>query len=87
MTLAKAIETTCIYRVTGLTGDGTAWVTTQPFRASHYTISDVGLIGVDRVSMPGEVSLAHSGMLFPDELPKFRRHVLAVLRQPLADRW
>jgi magnesium chelatase family protein len=88
MTLAEAIETTRMHRVaglTGLTGDRTAVVTTRPFRAPHHTISDAGLIGGGQVPMPGEVSLAHNGILFLDELPEFRRHVLEVLRQPLED--
>jgi magnesium chelatase family protein len=80
---AEAIETTRIHRVAGLTGDRTAWVTTRPCRAPHHTISDAGLIGGGHVPMPGEVSLAHHGVLFLDELPEFRRHVLEVLRQPL----
>ena len=83
MTLAEAIETTRIHSVAGLTGDRTALVTTRPCRAPHHTISDVGLIGGGQVPMPGEVSLAHHGVLFLDELPEFRRHVLEVLRQPL----
>jgi magnesium chelatase family protein len=83
LTLPEAIETTRIHRVAGLTGDRTAFVTTRPFRAPHHTISDVGLIGGGHVPMPGEVSLAHHGVLFLDELPEFRRHVLEVLRQPL----
>jgi magnesium chelatase family protein len=85
MTLPEAIETTRIHSVAGLTGDRTAFVTTRPFRAPHHTISDVGLIGGGQVPMPGEVSLAHNGILFLDELPEFRRHVLEVLRQPLED--
>src|SRR2546429_1980624 len=85
MTLAEALETTRIHRVAGLTGDRTAVVTTRPFRAPHHTISDVGLIGGSHVPMPGEVSLAHDGVLFLDERPEFRRHVLEVLRQPLED--
>jgi magnesium chelatase family protein len=85
MTLPEALETTRIHSVAGLTGDRLAWVTTRPFRAPHHTISDVGLIGGGHVPMPGEVSLAHHGVLFLDELPEFRRHVLEVLRQPLED--
>jgi magnesium chelatase family protein len=85
MTLPEAIETACIHRVAGLTGDRTAWVTTRPFRAPHHTISDVGLIGGGHVPMPGDVSLAHNGVLFLNELPEFRRHVLEVLRQPLEE--
>jgi magnesium chelatase family protein len=85
MTLAEAIETTCIHRVAGRTGDRTALVTSRPFRAPHHTISDVGLIGGGHVPMPGEVSMAHDGVLFLDELPECRRHVLEVLRQPLEE--
>jgi magnesium chelatase family protein len=83
MSLAEALGTTRIHRVAGLTGARTAVVTTRPFRAPHHTISDVGLIGGGHVPMPGEVSLAHNGVIFLDELPEFRRHVLEVLRQPL----
>jgi magnesium chelatase family protein len=83
MTLAEAIETMRIHRVAGLTGDRTALVTARPCRAPHYTISDVGLIGGGQVPLPGDVSLAHNGVLFLDELPDLRRHVLEVLRQPL----
>jgi predicted ATPase with chaperone activity len=83
MTLAEALETTRIHSVAGLTGGRTALVTTRPFRAPHHTISDVGLIGGGHVPRPGEVSLAHNGVLFLDELPEFRRQVLEVLRQPL----
>jgi len=85
MTLAEAIETTRIHSVAGLTGDRTALVTTRPCRAPHHTISDAGLIGGGHVPMPGEVSLAHNGVLFLDEWPECRRHVLEVLRQPLEE--
>jgi magnesium chelatase family protein len=76
MTLAEAIETTRIHRVAGRTGDRTAWVTTRPFRAPHHTISDAGLIGGGHVPMPGEVSLAHHGVLVLEARPTCRRHVL-----------
>jgi predicted ATPase with chaperone activity len=82
-TLAEAIETTRIHRVAGLTGARTGRVTTRPCRAPHHTISDAGLIVGGHVPMPGEVSLAHNGVLFLDEWPEFHRHVLEVVRQPL----
>jgi magnesium chelatase family protein len=85
MTLAEAVETTRIHSVAGLTGDRTALVTTRPCRAPHHTISDAGLIGGGHVPMPGDVSRAHHGVLFLDELPEFRRQVLEVLPQPLED--
>jgi magnesium chelatase family protein len=85
MTLAEAMETTHIYSVAGFTGARTAWVTTRPCLASQHTISDAGLIGGGHVPMPGEVSFAHHGVRFLDELPEFRRHVLEVLRQPLEE--
>jgi magnesium chelatase family protein len=71
--------------VAGLTGNLTAWVTTRPCRAPHHTISDAELIGGGPVPMPGDVSLAHHGVLFLDAWPEFRRHVLQVLRQPLEE--
>jgi magnesium chelatase family protein len=83
MRLADARETTRIPRVAGLTIGRTALVMTCSFRAPYHTISDVGLIGGGQRPMPGEVSLAHHGILFLDELPEFKRHVLEVLRQPL----
>ena len=85
MTLAEAIETTRIHRVAGRTNDRTALVTTRPCRAPHQTISDAGLIGGGHGPMPGEVSLAHNGVLFLDAWPECRRHVLEVLRQPLEE--
>jgi Magnesium chelatase, subunit ChlI len=85
MTLAEAIGTTRLHRVPGRTGDRTAVVAIRPCRAPHHTISDAGLIGGGHVPLPGEVSLAHNGGLFLDELPEFRRHVLEVLRQPLEE--
>ena len=83
MTLAKALETTRTHSVPVLTGARTALVTSRPFRAPHPIISDAGLIGGGHVSMPGEVSLAHHGVLLLDERPECRRHVLEVLRQLL----
>jgi magnesium chelatase family protein len=85
LTLPEALNTTRIDCVAGLTGDRTAWVTTGPCRAPHQTLADAGLIGEGHVPMPGEVSLAHHGVLFLDELPEFHRHVLEVLRQPLEE--
>ena len=78
MTLAEAIETTRIHRVAGLTGARTAWVTTHPCRAPHHTLSEAGRIGGGHVPMPGDVSLAHNGVLFLDKLPEFRSHDLEV---------
>jgi magnesium chelatase family protein len=78
--LAEAIGTTRINSVAGLTGARTALVTARPCRAPPQTNSDRGLIGGGHIPMPGEVSLAHNGVLFLDERPEFRRHVLEVLR-------
>jgi len=86
MTLTAALETTRIPRDAGLTGGRTAVVTTRPFRVPHHAISNVGLIGGGQVPMPGEVSLAHHGILLLDEFLKCTRHVLKVLRQPFQDR-
>jgi hypothetical protein len=83
MSLAEALETTCIHRVAGLTGARTALVTTRPCRAPPQMISAVGLIGGGHIPMPGEVSLAHHGMLFLNERPEFRCYVREFLRQPL----
>jgi magnesium chelatase family protein len=85
MTLAEAIKTTRIHRVARFTGTRTALVRTRSFHAHHHTISDVGLIGGGHVPMAGEVSLGYNGVLFLDELPEFRRHVIEGLRQPLQD--
>jgi magnesium chelatase family protein len=85
MTLAEAIETTRIHRVAGVTGHQAAGVTTRPCRAPHHTISDVGLIGGGQMPMPGEVSLAHHGILCLEELPEFTRHGLEVPRLQLED--
>jgi magnesium chelatase family protein len=85
MRLADAREITRIRRVAGLTSERTAFVTMRPFRAPHHTISDVGLIGGVQRPLPGEASLAHHGILFLDELPEFKRHILKVWRRPLGE--
>ena len=85
-TLHEALETTKIHSVAGQLNNGTSLMTQRPFRAPHHTISDVALVGGGTYPQPGEISLAHNGVLFLDELPEFKRAVLEVMRQPLEDR-
>ena len=86
MTLHEALETTKIHSVVGRVKEHTGLMTQRPFRSPHHTISDVALVGGGTYPQPGEISLAHNGVLFLDELPEFKRSVLEVMRQPLEDR-
>lgn len=86
MTLEESIQTTKVHSVLGKMGAKEKLVSVRPFRSPHHSISDIALIGGGVSPRPGEISLAHNGVLFLDELPEFRRHVLEVLRQPLEER-
>ncbi|MBN2349311.1 MAG: YifB family Mg chelatase-like AAA ATPase [Bacteroidales bacterium] len=86
LSLYEALETTKIHSVVGKIDKETSLITIRPFRAPHHTISDVALVGGGSYPQPGEISLAHNGVLFLDELPEFKRTVLEVMRQPLEDR-
>jgi magnesium chelatase family protein len=86
MTMSESLETTKIHSVAGKMGKEVGLVTQRPFRKPHHTISDVALVGGGGYPQPGEISLAHNGVLFLDELPEYKRQVLEVMRQPLEDR-
>ena len=86
LTLAESLETTQIHSVAGILPSGVSLIAKRPFRSPHHTISDVALIGGGTTFQPGEISLAHNGVLFLDELPEFKRTVLEVLRQPMEER-
>jgi magnesium chelatase family protein len=87
LTLEEALETTKIHSIVGLLKPGQALVTRRPFRTPHHTASDAGLLGGNANPTPGEISLAHHGVLFLDELPEFKRGVLETMRQPLEEGW
>jgi magnesium chelatase family protein len=84
--LEEALETTKIHSVAGKLADQAALITSRPFRNPHHTVSDVALVGGGGMPQPGEISLAHNGVLFLDELPEFKRTVLEVMRQPMEER-
>lgn len=86
LTLSESLETTQIHSIAGILKKGSSLISQRPFRAPHHTVSDVALVGGGNIFMPGEICLAHNGVLFMDELPEFNRSVLETLRQPLEDR-
>jgi magnesium chelatase family protein len=86
LTLSESLETTQIHSIAGTLKKDTSLISQRPFRAPHHTVSDVALVGGGNIFMPGEICLAHHGVLFLDELPEFNKTTLEVLRQPLEDR-
>ena len=86
LTFEEALETTKIHSIAGKIDKNTSLITTRPFRAPHHTISSISLIGGGRIPKPGEISLAHNGVLFLDELPEFNKNTLEVMRGPLEDK-
>lgn len=86
LSLSESLETTQIHSIAGKLSRDTGLITQRPFRSPHHTISEVALVGGGANPMPGEITLAHNGVLFCDELPEFNKHTLEVLRQPLEDR-
>lgn len=86
LSLAESLETTQIHSVAGKLSKNSSLISQRPFRSPHHTISEAALVGGGINPMPGEISLAHNGILFADELPEFSKHTLEVLRQPLEDR-